>query len=83
MACGTMLNHDCGWPLTWRTRREGRARRGVADRCLRVIAACPMPTSGAAMSAVMLMPRRQPWSYTADGMLIEPYPAPVSHELAA
>lgn len=42
-----------------------------------------MPTSGAAMSAVMLMPRRQRWSYTADGMLIEPYPVPAFHEHAA
>ena len=42
-----------------------------------------MPISGAAMSAVMLTHRRQPWSYTADGMLIEPNPAPAFHEHAA
>jgi hypothetical protein len=42
-----------------------------------------MPTSGAAMSAAMPMPRRQPRSYTTDGMLIEPYLVPASHEYAA
>ena len=35
------------------------------------------------MSAAMLTLRRQPWSYTADGMLIEPNPAPAFHEHAA
>jgi hypothetical protein len=56
-----------------RRRRLSEGHRGVSR----------MPTSGAAMSAVMLMPRRQPWSYTADRMLIEPYPAPAPREHAA
>ena len=63
----------------------GKVERGAASPT--AVSGSPRPepdaASGAAMSAVMLMPQRQPWSYTSDGMLIEPNPAPAFHEYAA
>ena len=54
-------------------RPQSRGRRGLSR----------MPMSGAPMSAAMLMHQRQPWSYTADGMLIELSLAPALQEHAA